>query len=185
MPIELEQLEVWLFRFRPLFEYQDYVKSRDWEIFVAKQIELLSDHKLKCVFTGLGAGDAIKVEDWEYDPKRPLDITVLRDNKEIAVVEVQADYKYTYDRSKFFPIQEHKIFQAMQKPLPHYFVYILTLEDTCYWLKSEKIAKYEAVDLGTYVKGEYVIQRQHPVRKDVWMKGLSSLVQRLLRVKYD
>jgi len=179
--LTIHQIENLQKRFRPIFELEDYVKSRDSEINVAKEIERLSNNKLEVIFSGLGAGDAIKVEKWEYDPKRPLDLTVVRKGKDIARIEVQTDYRYTFDRSKFFPIQEHKIMQAKKSNLPHYFVYILSKENKYYWLPTETIEKYEAIDLPTWLKDQLVIQRQHPVPKHLWNEGIEGLVKTILK----
>lgn len=177
------QLKNEMKRFRPYFEYEDYVKSRDWERNVAEQIEEMSDNTFKVVFTGLGAGDAVKVKDWVYDPKRPLDLTITLKGQPIAVIEVQADYRYTYTQSRFFPIQEHKTMQAKQSGTPTYFVYILTIENIFFWLPTETITQYEAGDLRTQLKDQIVIQQQHRVPKYIWNRGLQSLVTKLKTAK--
>lgn len=179
-------LENWLYKFRPYFEKEDYYESMKKELYVAKQIEELSDHKLKCKFTGLGAGKALKVEgkEWVYDPDRPLDLTVFYDEEKEprCRIEVQATYKYTFEGSKFLPVQEHKTKQALRSGLRHYFVYIHnpTGKFQVHWSTTKEIIEYPAIDMRTYIKRQLVYQRQHPTSVTIWKEGLVSLVDAIL-----
>jgi len=177
-------LENWLKQYRPYFEKEDYIKSMEKELMVAKQIEEISNHKLKCKFSGLGAGKALEVEDWIYDPNRPLDITVYynEEEKPRCRIEVQTTYKYTFERSKFLPVQEHKTKQALQSGLKHYFVYIhdYAEEIELHWSTTEEIIKYPAINMRTKLKRKIVYQTQHPTDTSIWKEGLTDLIKIIL-----
>lgn len=175
-------------KFQRFFTPEDYVKSSRWENLVKDKIQELSENKLETILVGLAAGKAIKIpkEEYVYDPNRPLDILVTEKStkKEVAIVEVQADYTRTYEQSWNFLVQAHKIEQAQRSPLPHYFVYILTKEPNgYYWLPREEIEREIATEIPTQLKGERVMQRQHQVPKGYWNKDLETLVKKLTEPK--
>ena len=180
-------LENWLKQYRPYFEKEDYYKSMQKELLVAKQIEELSNHKLKCKFTGLGAGKVLKLEgeEWEYISDRPLDLTVYyNEEKEPRCrIEVQATYKYTFEGSTILPVQEDKTKKALRSGLKHYFVYIHDFEGTLdiHWSTTEEIIEYPAINMRTKLKGKIVYQTQHPTSTAIWKEGLTDLVETILR----
>jgi len=179
------QLENWLYQFRPYFTKEDYIKSKEKELYTAKQIEQISGHKLKCKFSGLGAGMVLKLEgeEWEYDPDRPLDITVhYKEEDPRCRIEVQATYKYTFARSTILPVQEDKTKKALRSDLKHYFVYIHDYKGTfdVHWSTTEEIIKYPAINMRTKLKGKIVYQNQHPTSTTIWKEGLATLVDTIL-----
>lgn len=174
-------VKIWRAR-KEVYKYmsdEDYAKSAKRENDVANEIRKLSGDKIKPKFAGYGAGVSKKFVTRTAGANTPLDLEV-----ENAFIEVMGSEKYTFLNSNFFPVALDKVQRAEQSQKPTYFVFVLDNEQqpNKWWIKAEKCKNYPLkYDFPTI----YGLQDIYVTDQNVWIRGLQSLVNELIRLRIN
>jgi len=166
-------------------EYASLEIASECEKAIKQKIEELSKGKLTLKAVGFGTGLKDKIAGTLEEKIKHLDYDAIIGEKVVAIIEISCT-NYTFERSKFFPINAYK---WRTEELPIYYVYSLEKEpcdllERCWWITQDKatnnLLQPNPVWLETERPEGIKLQRNYIVNKNAWIRGLQSLVASLV-----